>query len=236
MQITYIGHSGFLVEGDSFDLIFDYYRGTLPPLRMDVPKWVFVSHHHEDHFNPAIFDWKATYPLLEYVISSDVALRSKENLAEDIHMVKGRESYLFHQSGSEIEVKTLKSTDCGVAFLIACNGRTIYHAGDLNLWIWEGETKQYNNDMKARFDREMEILKGQKIDVAFVPLDPRQGKDYDKGIEALINTAKLENVFPMHFWNKKGTVARFIKEQGSEFQKQGIFVAEVSQEGQHWEV
>ena len=32
MQITYIGHSGFLVELSESLLLFDYYEGSLPKL------------------------------------------------------------------------------------------------------------------------------------------------------------------------------------------------------------
>ena len=37
------------------------------------------------------------------------------------------------------EIRTLRSTDEGVAFVVHYAGKTIYHAGDLNWWHWEGE-------------------------------------------------------------------------------------------------
>ena len=48
-------------------------------------------------------------------------------------------------------LKTLKSTDEGVAFLLNYIGNTVYHAGDLNLWVWKEESREYNEDMEARF-------------------------------------------------------------------------------------
>jgi hypothetical protein len=56
--------------------------------------------------------------------------------------------------------------------------------------------------MRAMFQREMEHLKGIEIDYAFVPLDPRQEKFYDLGLDYLLHTAKVKYVFPMHFWEK----------------------------------
>ena len=55
MKITYIHHSGFLVETDSCYYLFDYEKGSLP--EMDVTKQIFVlsSHGHHDHYNPEIF-------------------------------------------------------------------------------------------------------------------------------------------------------------------------------------
>ena len=37
-----------------------------------------------------------------------------------------------------LKIRTLKSTDLGVAFMVETEGRRIYHAGDLNRWQWEG--------------------------------------------------------------------------------------------------
>ncbi len=35
------------------------------------------------------------------------------------------------------EIRTLRSTDEGVAFVVHYAGKTIYHAGDLNWWHWK---------------------------------------------------------------------------------------------------
>ena len=32
MQVTFLGHSGFLVESDAVCLLFDWSEGALPPL------------------------------------------------------------------------------------------------------------------------------------------------------------------------------------------------------------
>ena len=55
MKITYINHSGFLIETKDCYYIFDYYKGELPPLDKKKEVIVFCSHFHKDHFNPVIF-------------------------------------------------------------------------------------------------------------------------------------------------------------------------------------
>ena len=55
MTLTYIFHSGFVLETEKSILIFDYWldlNGVVSPfLKKDKPVYVFSSHFHEDHFN-----------------------------------------------------------------------------------------------------------------------------------------------------------------------------------------
>ena len=55
MIITYLGHSGFLVETETAYFLFDYIRGTLPEFSEKKKLYVFASHAHKDHWNPEIF-------------------------------------------------------------------------------------------------------------------------------------------------------------------------------------
>ncbi len=55
MKITYINHSGFLIETKDCYYIFDYYKGELPLLDKEKEVIVFCSHFHKDHFNPVNF-------------------------------------------------------------------------------------------------------------------------------------------------------------------------------------
>ena len=56
MKVTYLNHSGILVELKDCYYIFDYYKGELPPLDKKKDVIVFCSHSHNDHYNPLIFD------------------------------------------------------------------------------------------------------------------------------------------------------------------------------------
>ena len=55
MKVSYIDHSGFLVETGRCYYLFDYYRKKLPQLDCKKPIFVFASHRHPDHYNPEIF-------------------------------------------------------------------------------------------------------------------------------------------------------------------------------------
>ena len=57
-----------------------------------------------------------------------------------------------------LKVATLRSTDMGVAFLVQCQGKRIYHAGDLNCWVWDGAPRFQNDQMEAQYQEELELL------------------------------------------------------------------------------
>ena len=108
-----------------------------------------------------------------------------------------------------LRVKTFKSTDEGVAFLLRTEGKTIYHAGDLNHWVWEGEPEDYNRQMRENFRGELKKLAGTHIDLAFMLIDPRQEKDFYLGMDDFMRMVGADTVFPMHFWEDFEAAARF---------------------------
>ena len=94
MKITYIGHSGFLVELSHTLLLFDYYRGKIPPLPKEKELFVFVSHRHQDHFNPKIFELAKEHENTFYVISADIwKTRIPESLWNQSIQLKPREKW-----------------------------------------------------------------------------------------------------------------------------------------------
>ena len=76
-RVTYLDHSGFVVERDDVTVVFDYYHdpsdslNKILRLRRDVPVLFFVSHHHKDHFNKAIFNLAQDHERV-YVLSDDI--------------------------------------------------------------------------------------------------------------------------------------------------------------------
>lgn len=69
MKVTYISHSGFLIETENCLFLFDYYEGKIPPLSQEKPLFIFVSHWHSDHFNPEIFSIR--HEKVHYILSHD---------------------------------------------------------------------------------------------------------------------------------------------------------------------
>ena len=232
MEITYISHSGFLIEWESCYFLFDYYKGDIPKMDADKKVFVFVSHKHHDHFNPSIFELEVQYPNIEFILSSDIDLIKME---DEYIIVRPSNTYeLMDSSHNKILLTTLESTDSGVAFLLKYLGKTIYYAGDLNWWYWIGESKEYNDTMTAMFNKEMRSLKDVPIDLAFAPLDPRQEGYYYLGLVELLNTASVNYVFPMHFWGKPSIIQRFKEERESDLNHTKIM--DVHHEGQTWKI
>ena len=87
MKITYINHSGFLIETKDCYYIFDYYKGELPLLDKKKEVIVFCSHFHKDHFNPVIFE-----------ILDDMGMTYQAILAKDIRTGKIEEIMLIRSS------------------------------------------------------------------------------------------------------------------------------------------
>ena len=209
MQVTYIDHSGFMVESGSCYYIFDYYKGELPKLDKDKEVIVFCSHFHQDHFNPQIFQ-----------ILKDMGLNYQAVLAKDINKRKYptgvKITTAYHDESYTLDngtqVSTLLSTDSGVAFIVKTKDSTIYHAGDLNDWYWEGEPDADNRQMTSRYRAEIDKLKGIHFDAAFVPLDPRQEDHYADGMIYFLEKVECEAVFPMHYWDDPKVIDRFIGE------------------------
>lgn len=211
MKITYIHHSGFLVETDSCYYLFDYEKGSLP--EMDIIKQIFVlsSHGHHDHYNAEIFSILNNYGMqnISAILSDDI--EPPENV-DVLQVAAGNEYHL----GLGQTLITFESTDVGVAFLIEDKGEIIYHAGDLNDWVWEEESDFYNEQMTNDYRKQIKLLSeklnGREIDVAFVVLDPRQEKDYDKGMCYFLEHIPVKEVYPMHYWGKPDIMEVFLKE------------------------
>ena len=72
MKITYIAHSGFLVELVETAFLFDYYEGTIPEIGKEKALFIFSSHRHPDHFNPEIFKLAEGRKNVTYVLSYDI--------------------------------------------------------------------------------------------------------------------------------------------------------------------
>ena len=82
--------------------------------------------------------------------------------------------------------------------------------GDLNWWHWEEETESYNEQMRQDYQREIDKLKDIVIDIAFVPLDPRQENQYAWGMDYFMKHTHTKYVFPMHMWE----ITKFMTSDG----------------------
>ncbi|MCI1954988.1 MAG: MBL fold metallo-hydrolase [Oscillospiraceae bacterium] len=202
-EITYLHHSSFAVKTSGHFLIFDYYldepsgcglaKGVIDPKEIkDENVVVFASHRHPDHFSSRIFSWRREIPKIRYVLADDI---------------RTREPASFLSAGQTadvggVAVRALKSTDLGVAFLVRTDGLCLYHAGDLNWWKWDGEPDADNEKMGRDYRRQIDTLKGEKIGLAFLPVDPRQGNDCLLGFDYFMRTVGAERAVPMHSFGR----------------------------------
>jgi len=198
LEIIYLHHSGFAVTTGQHLLIFDYYQDMAKSLSGRIMEgkqvWVFSSHRHADHFNSMIADWQSA--VAAYFLSDDILAAGglPAVKADKIVYMKPYET----SKQESLRVTTYGSTDEGVSFLVEINGWRLFHAGDLNWWHWKGDTPENQQLAKDGFMREMELLTGVELDVAFFPVDSRLEEFRAIGAEEFCRRANVRQLVAMH--------------------------------------
>lgn len=225
MNVTYLAHSGFLAEWEHFYTLFDWWQGELPALTQNKPLLVFASHSHKDHFDPKIFRLDGA----RFFLSQDIRLHSRhwerygvtKEIFSRVTLLRPDSLITAEAGGASLTIRTFKSTDTGVAFLLSAENRLVYHAGDLNLWYWEEEGTAYCEAMQAAYRQAMSKLSAAVqdeaadtgcspvLDAAMVPLDPRLNEYFDLGLSELLQYVTVKHIFPMHMWDRYDWIARY---------------------------
>ncbi len=225
MQVIFLHHSSFLVEVDDMVLVFDYFgkdrvdgytfTGKIPTYAEDTKIYMFASHSHKDHFDMDILRWTDRYPNIRYILSKDIKISpnflKKHGISPEV-----RNRVQFVSAGNKYEldglkIETLKSTDAGVAFYVEAGGVSLYHAGDLNDWKWDGAGDLVNGSQQRAYRHEIRKLSGRPLNIAFVPLDGRLGKNQYLGIDYFLKNTEAEYVFPMHMWQDYSAIREYRK-------------------------
>lgn len=236
MKVTFLTHSAFLLEWDTFYMLFDCtftapYVSVLPELDAKKSLLVFSSHRHADHFDPKIFDLIRQYPLTRYFLSRDVNLSAKrraefgvtDELMERITLLRPDSGVTAEVDGKELSIRTVKSTDIGVAFLVKAEGKLVYHAGDLNRWHWTEEGEAFCTKMAESYTRAIEKLAAAAAEempsplltAAMIPFDTRLLDSYSLGALELLAALPAKHIFPMHMWEHFEFIPRFCAEHGA---------------------
>ena len=215
--VVHYYHSGFSVANDDTLLVFDYWRGedlelteerqlSDEQIRSFTNVVVFISHEHIDHLDPIVFTWKDLTNVI-YIVSSDmpVGTRGKRMAPGDTYSpVPG------------VDVTAFDSTDLGVSFLVDFNTLRVFHAGDLNFWHWREEsTMQDIEEADAEFRKVVSTISGEDIDVAFFPVDPRQGAMYEAGANYFIMSVKPRILVPMHYFHRADVALEYARTASS---------------------
>lgn len=210
-HIWYLDHSAWAVKTKNNLLIFDYTEngkkpsfsslgsGYVNPSELkDLKITVFSSHGHNDHYDNIIFNWKRSNANIQYVLGSKPG---RVNAADYTFLGAGQSKTI-----NGIEVKTIKSTDAGVAFLIKADGLDIYFAGD------HANTQ---NTKAGPYHQEIDYLStiNPQIDIAFVLAGAGCGGGYEscvlEGDFYAINKLSPKVVFPMHSGGKEYVYDQF---------------------------
>lgn len=217
MTVNYYYHSGFSVASGDILLVFDYWRGKadrFPEALGITPEvlarysevYVFISHEHEDHYDGVVYTWDQYAPVT-YVIADTLP-----DKARGLRMKKGDETTF----SDRVQVKAYGSTDSGVSFLVTLDGMRFFHAGDLNFWHWrEVSNARQIQEADEDFRAEVADIQGEDIDVAFFPVDPRQGMLFDAGANYFMLTVKPRLLLPMHFWGRNDVIVEFARRSRS---------------------
>lgn len=217
MTVNYYYHSGFSVASGDILLVFDYWRGKadrFPEALGITPEvlarysevYVFISHEHEDHYDGVVYTWDQYAPVT-YVIADTLP-----DKARGLRMKKGDEITF----SDRVQVKAYGSTDSGVSFLVTLDGMCFFHAGDLNFWHWrEVSNARQIQEADEDFRAEVADIQGEDIDVAFFPVDPRQGMLFDAGANYFMLTVKPRLLLPMHFWGRNDVIVEFARRSRS---------------------
>lgn len=200
-------------------LVFDFWKdpfmqGPIPNVMAEVPAdmpiYVFVSHFHKDHYNPAIFGWSERFSDLRFIVSRDVWKRMRHIVSptsvyqgpkvdpERVTVMTDRDSY----EDGIIKVRSFPSTDTGNSYAVETAGHRFFHAGDLNAWIWKDESteEEVREALKSYTDiLDMIAESYDGFDQCFFPVDSRIGTDYFTGARLFLERFKVGTFFPMHY-------------------------------------
>lgn len=218
LTVTYLHHSGFMVQSHDKLLLFDFYCDPQKPeerqknlacvadaIRDPAVRHVciFASHNHRDHFDPVILTFDQYGKPVTWLFSSDIPV---DQAQAHVHRFDPDSQAAI----DDLAIRTFASTDAGVAFLVQTDGISLFHAGDLNWWYWSDESTA---EECAEYERDFKTIMAQvetwPVDVAFFPVDPRL-KDYaNHGGAWFIDKLKPAFFFPMHFGYAYGTTDHF---------------------------
>ncbi len=231
----HIYHSGSAVLNKKNNTlhIFDYYKqknDKFPEEWLQNQQiestFIHVTHGHSDHYNPNIFRWQDMLPRVNYVLSSDL-----KNITKKFQ--KQADSLNFLQKGDNLvladtEIQAFTSTDEGVSLLVKDKNLSIFFSGDLNWWAWKSFSEQERKREAREYKQVIDKLSTKKIDLAFVPVDPRLEENYYLAGEYFLEKVKPGVMVPIHMGDDYSIVSKFIDDHSVD----NIQIAKINRPGQ----
>ncbi len=215
--VTYIHHNCFLLEFAGSSYLFDVPGpGHLPEdaRRVLLEKvrgrdlLVFISHSHEDHFDPGLPRLLSGVASLGFVVSDDVEDMFPDSVPPGSLVVEPDESYQWRG----LNIETLMSNDLGVAFVIRDGGRTVYYGGDLADWSWDSLGEKARRMTGEFFRQAVQQVAGQDVQVAFSNVDDRLANL--AGGPEFVRLVRPRVFVPMHTFGKAAPLQQLLQELG----------------------
>ena len=214
MQLTFLGHAGFLLTDGNIKVVIDPFISGNPLARTKVEDvqadYVLITHGHSDHTGDAVQIARQSQGTVVSVFEVANYFARQGCKVHAMHIGGGYNFGKMHVKltpawhgssvGGQQGPAEYLGNPCG--FLITINGKTIYHAGDTGLF----------GDMEL-------IGRLNNIDVACLPI----GDNFTMGIKDATESVRMlkpKVAIPMHY-----NTFPLIKQDPQEFKK---MVSEVS--------
>ncbi len=190
VNITYLGHSAFKVEGEKTLYIDPFLENPNSPISLrdvDEADVVLVTHGHEDHVGNAIEICEKTGATLVTIFDLAEILADKSDIIKTVGINIGGTTYVEDIEVTMVDAKHSANIEPGVSggnpagFVFKIDDTTIYYAGDTAVF------------------GDMEII-GElyEPEIAMLPI----GDFYTMGVKEAnyaINLINPETVIPMHY-------------------------------------
>ncbi len=192
MNLTYFGHSCFLLETQGHRIVLDPYLRENPHGSVDPAKvpcdFVLCSHAHDDHIADALNLARLHGATLvaPYELANHFALQGAKTLdlmpGGGVTLPWGRLQMTPAVHSSALELPNGETRAMGVAagYVLRAENRSIYHAGDTALFS------------------DMQLIARGGLDLALLPI----GDFYTMGPDDAVEAAKLLRprlTVPMHY-------------------------------------
>lgn len=185
VEVTYLGHSGFLIQYKGKSIYFDPY---MYPADFQLPTadGIFITHPHYDHFSSSAINKiegrNTHYVLPESVffqkIGSEVS-RLPPNSNGEVAGFNFTTIPMYNLGNSSDNIHLQSKNWC--SYLISINGFNILHVGD-------------SDDVPELYNLSI------PIDLAFLPIATYSQNMGMSGAANLIHGIKPSIMVPMHFW------------------------------------
>ena len=208
-KITYLDHSGYMIQTPEVLLVFDYCHDPAHKViktlshNQELPVVFFISHADRNHINHEIFNLGQNHERL-YIISNDFHDR-KDNLNIPIGWISPGDT--LDNLPGKVKVKAYSTTRRGCSFVVTtATGRNIFHGGELGRCdIHDGNSPK---DIAA-CDEKFAVIVNRiaedhpSFDLTMMAVDTTDGSQFAKNASYFLHKIKVADFVPFHIDDPK---------------------------------